>query len=116
VGTAIHTAGRSILAFHGLITSPHADLFWSFEFRIILVGWVYFDRRVREFGVPFEFEAFIFFAWILLLPYYLYRTRRLRGLLLLGGHLRVGSDPGPGNVDCVRFIETWIHAIKRPAR
>jgi hypothetical protein len=83
--TAIYTAGRSILAFHGLIHSPEAGLFWSFGFNIILAGWVYFDRRAREFSVPFEFDAFMFFAWIFLLPYYLYRTRGRRGLLLLAG-------------------------------
>jgi hypothetical protein len=85
VVTAIYTTGRSILAFHGLIKSPEADLFRSFVFNIILAGWVYFDRRVRGFSVPFEFDAFMFFAWIFLLPYYLYRTRGRRGLLLLAG-------------------------------
>ncbi len=83
--TLIYTAARSILSFHGLTPSSDTDLAWSFAFRSVLVGWVYFDRRVREFSVPFEFDAFMFFAWIFLLPYYLFRTGGRRGLLLLAG-------------------------------
>jgi len=39
------------------------------------------DRKARNFSVPFEFDAFVFFAWPLVLPWYFYRSRGKRGLL-----------------------------------
>jgi hypothetical protein len=39
------------------------------------------DRRIRDFDVPYEFDALVFFIWPLVVPYYLYRTRGGRGLL-----------------------------------
>ena len=83
--TAIYTVGRAILDLHGVTPSQGVDLAWSFVFRMILVGWVYFDRRANGFVAPFEFDAFLFFAWIFVLPYYLLRTRGRRGLVLLVG-------------------------------
>ena len=91
--TAIYTAGRSILDLYGLVPTSAAELAWSFEFRIILVGWVYFDRRASEFSAPFEFDAFTFFAWIFVLPYYLLRTRGRRGLLFLAGIYGLAAIP-----------------------
>jgi hypothetical protein len=38
-------------------------------YRLIVTGWVYLDRRCRALSLPFEFDAFMFFAWIILLPY-----------------------------------------------
>ena len=60
-------------------------LLWRTEFDLVLVWWVYVDRRRRGFSVPFEFEAFVFFAWPIVVPYYLVRTRGLRGLVLVAG-------------------------------
>jgi hypothetical protein len=37
------------------------------------------------FSVPFEFGAFVFFIWPLVVPHYLYRTRSGRGLLFVAG-------------------------------
>jgi hypothetical protein len=91
--TAIYTAGRSVLDLYGLVATESAEFIWSFEFRSILVGWVYFARRASEFSAPFEFEAFMFFAWIFVLPYYLLRTRGRRGLLLLAGIYGLAAIP-----------------------
>jgi hypothetical protein len=91
--TAIYTAGRAILALYGLVPSKSAEFICSFEFRIILVGWVFFDRQASEFSAPFEFDAFMFFAWIFVLPYYLLRTRGRRGLLLLAGIYGLAAIP-----------------------
>jgi hypothetical protein len=47
----------------------------------VLALWLRSDRQARNFSVPFEFDAFMFFAWPFLLPWYLYQTRKSRGLL-----------------------------------
>jgi hypothetical protein len=83
--TIIFTVGRSFLAVHDLGPPRTAEKLWTFEFGLVLAWWVSVDRRVRDFSVPFEFDAFVFFAWPFILPYYLYRTRGRRGLFLVTG-------------------------------
>jgi hypothetical protein len=83
--TTIFTVGRSFVAIHNLGTPGAAELLWTFEFRLVLAWWVRVDRRVSGFSVPFEFDAFVFFAWPFIVPYYLYRTRGRRGLFLVTG-------------------------------
>jgi hypothetical protein len=78
------TVVSSFAAVQGLGTSSSTDLLWAFEFRLILAWWVSVDRRIRDFNVPYEFDAFVFFTWPLSVPYYLYRTRGGRGVLLSG--------------------------------
>jgi len=58
-------------------------LLWGFEFGFILALWVGVDRQIRGFNVPFEFDGFVFFIWPFLVPYYLYRTRGGRGILIV---------------------------------
>lgn len=83
--TAIFAVGLAVLAVHGLRASGATELLWSSEFRLILAWWVRADRRVRGFRLPFDFDAFVFFAWPVAVPYYLYRSRRGQGLLFAAG-------------------------------
>lgn len=80
--TAISAVGLSVLVLHGHDAPETTQLLWTFEFSLILTLWVRADRQVRGFSVPFEFDAFVFFAWPAVVPYYLYRSRGGRGLLL----------------------------------
>ena len=80
--TAIDATSTYFLAARGLKPSPETSFYGTMIHRMTVTGWVYLDRRFRELKLPFEFDAFMFFAWALVLPYYLYRTRRWRGLLL----------------------------------
>lgn len=57
------------------------SLMWQFVFGILLAWWALRDRRSRGVGMPYEFEAFVVFAWFIALPYYLCRTRGWNGLL-----------------------------------
>ena len=79
------TVGRSFLAVHGLGAPGAVELLWTFEFRIVLAWWVRVDRQIQGFSAPFEFDAFVFFAWPFIVPYYLYRTRGGRGLFVVAG-------------------------------
>jgi hypothetical protein len=81
--TAIYAIGLSVLASHGHAAHPEATaLLWSFEFQVLLAIWVRMDRRRRNVSLPFEFDAFVFFVWPVVVPYYLYRTRSGRGLIV----------------------------------
>ena len=83
--TAVYAIGQWYCWAGGFGPSGTTGLLWRTEFDLVLVWWVYADRRRRGFGGPFEFEAFVFFAWPIVVPYYLVRTRSLRGLLVAAG-------------------------------
>jgi hypothetical protein len=79
--TAISAGGLSLLAIRHREPSALTHLLWAWGFSLILVCWVWVDARARGYVPPFDFGAFIFFGWPFVVPYYLYRTRRARGLL-----------------------------------
>ena len=54
---------------------------WLLSSGFALAWWVRLDKRVRRFDASFDFEAFVFFGWALVMPYYLWRTRGLRGVI-----------------------------------
>src|SRR5438128_933380 len=56
-----------------------------FAFPIILSSWVASDARARCQSLYYDFDTFIFFAWPVVLPYYLFRTRGVRAFLTLLG-------------------------------
>jgi len=79
--TAISTAGLSLLAIRHGEPSTLTHLLWAWGFALILVSWVRVDARARGYLRPFDFDAFVFFGWPIMVPYYLCRIRRSRGLL-----------------------------------
>ena len=81
--TAVFAIGLSILVVQGSSLRPQAtEVLWTFEFRTLLAIWVRINRSNRSLSLPFEFDAFVFFAWPVAVPYYLYRIRGRRGLFL----------------------------------
>jgi|SRR5215475_9072797 len=81
--TAIYSIGLFVLASHGLHVRPQAtEILWKLGFPAFLASWVHLDKQNKRLNLPFEFDAFVFFGWPVALPYYLYRTRGKRGLLI----------------------------------
>jgi hypothetical protein len=78
----ILTAARCMLASHSLSLPAGTDKLSVVFQQLLVATWVYFDRQGRDLGLPFEFDAFVFFAWPIALPYYLVKSRGSRGLLL----------------------------------
>ena len=91
--TLIHAVGLALLACGGKVASDETSLLWKVLFALFVVRWVGQDRRLRDLRTPFEFSAFVFFAWIVVLPYYLYKTRGLRGLLNTLGFWLLAAVP-----------------------
>jgi hypothetical protein len=61
---------------------------WQVVFAVLLVLWLENDSRGRpEIDRPFDFRFLAFIYWMPYLPYYLWRTRRAAGMLLLTGFL-----------------------------
>jgi hypothetical protein len=79
--TAIYSIGLSVLMSRRFVVPEKSNHLYFILFAALLTRWVRIDRHVRRFGVPFEFDVFVFFAWPFMVPYYLYRTRGWKGVL-----------------------------------
>ena len=97
--TLCGTAYQIAIIYLGGAASPRSQYLYLAGFSFAIAWWVEIDRRRRAISMPFEFAAFMFFSWIFLLPYYLFKTRRWRGLGLAFGAILVSSVP-----DAAAFI------------
>ncbi|HUL17499.1 MAG TPA: hypothetical protein VLV88_15990 [Terriglobales bacterium] len=82
-----------ILASRGEPAPGASAILWKYTFALFVIRWVGLDRRLYDLKTPFEFNAFLFFAWMIVLPYYLYKTRGLRGLLNTLGFWLLAATP-----------------------
>ena len=63
---------------------PHrADLVSRFAFALILAFWVSADARKRCRKLCYDYDSFVFFAYVIVVPIYLFQTRGLRAFLTL---------------------------------
>lgn len=79
--SAMYTVGDSVLAAQAVGVQGRSAELWTTIFRLVLAWWVLADRRLGAIHIPYDFESFVFFAWPIVLPWYLWKTRRGRGLL-----------------------------------
>jgi hypothetical protein len=103
--TAISAVGLFLLALRGRHPSDSTQLLSTLVFRLMVVCWVQGDARAHRYYAPFDFEAFVFFAWPFVVPYYLYRTRGARGLLFSAGILVLAIVPEVA-ADVIRITHT----------
>ena len=89
----ILTAAREVLASHHLNMPGETENLASVFQQLFVALWVYLDRQGRSLSLPFEFEAFVFFAWPIAVPYYLVKSRGARGLLLAALFFALGVLP-----------------------
>jgi hypothetical protein len=62
---------------------PLADIISRNTFSFILAWWVIADARKRRRELWYDFGTFVFFAWPVVVPIYLFKTRGMRGFLTL---------------------------------
>ena len=63
---------------------PHrVDMLGRVAFSTIIAWWVMADARKRDHRLCYDYDSFVFFAWPLVVPVYLFRTRGLRAFLTL---------------------------------
>lgn len=88
VGSGLVALAEGVAAWQGVALTSFAVAAWPFLFCVLLVLWVIEDSRHHaEIYKPFEFD-YLVLLWVLpYLPYYLWRTRRARGLLMLLGFI-----------------------------
>jgi hypothetical protein len=81
----------------------------QFLWRLIVPWWLYVDRQALRVSGSYEFGAFAFFAWPVVLPYYLFCTRAWRGLLLYLAFAGLGVLPYLAPAIIGAFRTTPVH-------
>jgi hypothetical protein len=90
---AVYAAGLAVLASHGARPMDGTEFIWKSALALFLVRWVAVDRLTTRFRGSYEFDAFLFIVWVVVLPYYLIKTRGGRGALLALGFFILALIP-----------------------
>lgn len=80
--TVLMTGAFVTILFLEAPSSVLTTALWYVAFPTLLAWWIEHDRRTKRYAAPFEFSAFVFFLWPVIVPYYLTKTRGWRGLLM----------------------------------
>jgi hypothetical protein len=84
-GSVMVAAHDAVFYWHGAEPSSQVAEFWPVLFAVILVLWLEEDsKKYGNIYRPFEFGYLLLFLWLPYLPYYLWKTRGARGMVLLG--------------------------------
>jgi hypothetical protein len=89
------------------VVSDTSDLAWAFVFSLLVAVWATKEPRQAEFSAPFEFGAFLYFAWPVVLPYYLTKTRGLEGIVLFLGFLALYFMPFLSGLVAYVYLADW---------
>lgn len=79
--------------------SRGAGYLWYVAFSYVVALAVEADRKSRRLSAPFEYAAFVFVAWPLIVPYYLYQIKGWRGVLLGFGLIALSAVPDRAKVN-----------------
>jgi hypothetical protein len=86
VGSLLVAAYQALAYSHGAEPTSHVASLWPTTFLVLLVLWMVEDSKsYPAIYKPFEYGFLVLMLWMPYLPYYLWRTRRSQGLLLLAG-------------------------------
>lgn len=69
--------------------NPTFTFIHAMGFLWIITWWLLNDSRKRGIRLPYEMGLFLYIAWFFFMPYYLIKTRRAKGLLVIVGFLGV---------------------------
>mgnify|MGYP000099465131 CR=1 FL=1 len=65
--------------------------FWAVIFTVLIAWWCDKDREGKSW--PFEFGYFVFIFWPVILPFYLFKTRGVDGLVMFAGFCAMYISP-----------------------
>src|SRR5689334_3141582 len=85
-GSVLVAAYEAVVYASGLEYSSALATLWPTVFVVLLILWVVEDSKAQPATYrPFDFGFLTFLFWLPYLPYYLWHTRRSKGLLMLLG-------------------------------
>lgn len=83
----------SVRSLSGELFSDALDAFYRICWGLLLVWWVESDARRTRYWPCFEYDLFLFTAWVFVLPQFLFHTRGRRGLWTFLGILGLALFP-----------------------
>jgi len=72
----------SVMGYAGYDPSVEAETLMGWSLALMFAWWAYDDAKKKKYHRPYEFGAFIFFAWPVVLPAYLVVSRGWRGIMV----------------------------------
>ena len=63
--------------------SKRADLAFQFALPLVIASWVTADARKQGRQLCYDYDSFVFLAWPIVVPVYLFQTRGVRAFLTL---------------------------------
>jgi len=90
----LYYLASSIIVYLGDYPSHQFEFIWYLSNSILIAWWVVEDKKDYNFHAPFEFGAFVFFAWVVVVPYYLWKTRGRKSIgwsILVVGYFFIPS-------------------------
>ena len=76
------TVHFAIMGYKGYDPSIEAEQLMFVYITFMFACWILEDAKEQKYHRPYEFGAFIFFAWPILIPIYLVETRGWKGLII----------------------------------
>jgi hypothetical protein len=73
---------QAYMVMHGTWLSPSTSKLWYVILSFLIAILIESDRKCRGRSAPFEYSAFVFFAWPLVAPHYFFSVLRWRGLAI----------------------------------
>ena len=72
----------SVMGYAGYDPSIEAKALMGWSLSLMFACWAFGNAKIEKYHRPYEFGAFVFFAWPIVLPAYLVATRGWRGIFL----------------------------------
>ena len=73
---------------------PYAELLAGLTLQLGIVFWLHRDMRLRHYHPAFDSRTFLFVAWPLAGPYYLFRTRGRMAFVPIAGFVALYAAGG----------------------
>ena len=105
---AIGIAFAIYTTYRGVDVSERSNYLWTACFSYCVAWWIERDRKVKGFSAPFEYQAFVFFLWPFIAPYYFFKTRGWRGLALGLGLFLYACVPGAAQLATYLLISETL--------
>jgi len=81
------------LGINNAFGSGSAQALWGLVFAVLVAMWCIEDAKLSKFRLPYDYGAFMYFLWPIVLPYYLCATRRMDGVVMFFGFVGIYTVP-----------------------
>ena len=95
-----------LLVKKGIYSSSGTATLWTIVFAILVAFWTQADAKERKIEPPYEYSFFVFLFWPVVLPYHLFKTRGIEGLVQFFGFVALAFLPS------ISGLYTYVYFAK----